>query len=301
MAVNIYKEQDFDWIDVVEPSRGELADIGKKYGLHYYSLIDSLDPDHLPKYEITNNIVFIIARIYDSSANGEADTIQQLTTKLAIFVGKDFVITIHRPELQCLQEACKDALKGKSKGIFDFICNVLKEVLLTFEPPGLVLSKLVDKYETELFMKKTPPDILSELYKVKRQSALIKRVLILSANILKKIDEHIVDERVQDPMLQDVIDLYTRIDIMYDHVVEDSNNLLNLYINLSSQKTNEVMRILTVFSVFFMPLTFIVGIYGMNFKYMPELSWMYGYPVVLLLMAVITTLILMWFKRKGWL
>jgi magnesium transporter len=301
MAVNIYKEQDFDWIDIVEPSHTELLDIGKQYGLHYFSLLDSLDPDHLPKYEITNNTVFIIARIYDKSADRNADTIQQLTTKLAIFVGENFVITIHRPELQCLQAACKDALEGKSLGIFDFLCNVLKEVLLTFEPPGMGLSGQVDSYEAELFMRKNPPDILNELYKVKRQSALIKRVLLLSGNILKKIDEHIVDEKVQDPMLQDVIDLYTRIDIMYDHVVEDSNNLLNLYINLSSQKTNEVVRVLTVFSVFFMPLTFIVGIYGMNFKNMPELFWSWGYPAVMILMGLITVLILIWFKRKGWL
>ncbi len=76
---------------------------------------------------------------------------------------------------------------------------------------------------------------------------------------------------------------------------------MNIYISFSSQKTNEVMKILTIFSVFFMPITFIVGIYGMNFDYMPELSKRWGYPIVLLIMAVVTVIIYQWFKRKKWL
>jgi magnesium transporter len=70
---------------------------------------------------------------------------------------------------------------------------------------------------------------------------------------------------------------------------------------LASQKTNEVMRILTVFSAFFLPLTFIVGVYGMNFQWMPELQVQYGYPAVMVFMALVTLLIFQWFKRKNWL
>ena len=76
---------------------------------------------------------------------------------------------------------------------------------------------------------------------------------------------------------------------------------MNIYISLSSQKTNEVMRVLTVFSVFFMPLTFIVGVYGMNFDFMPELRLKWGYPGVMLLMGFITFSIYVWFRRNGWL
>lgn len=301
MAVQIHREQGFEWINIVQPSQEELWEIGKKYGLHYHALKDSLDPDHLPKYEVANNIVFIIARVSDKYAHPDADTIQELTTKIAVFVGKDFVITVHRPELECLEEACKDALVGKSNSIFEFLCNVLQQVLLSYEPRAMQLSDLLDKYETRLFLRTKTPDILHNLYKLKREATVIKRMLTLSKNILDKIGAHIDDRPVQEPMLQDVMDLYLRLDIMFDHVAESANNLLNLYINLSSQKTNEVMRILTVFSVFFMPLTFIVGIYGMNFRYMPELRTSYGYPAVLVVMAGITVLIFIWFKRKKWL
>jgi magnesium transporter len=78
------------------------------------------------------------------------------------------------------------------------------------------------------------------------------------------------------------------------------NSLLNIYISLSSQKTNEVMRVLTVFSAFFLPLTFIVGVYGMNFEHMPELNHPIGYPLVWIAMTLITILIYRNFKKNGW-
>jgi magnesium transporter len=86
-----------------------------------------------------------------------------------------------------------------------------------------------------------------------------------------------------------------------DELVEDVNNLLSIQLALASHRTNEVVRVLTVFSVFFLPLTFIVGVYGMNFKYMPELSERWGYPAVLAGMAVVTVAIYIWFRRRGWL
>jgi magnesium transporter len=86
-----------------------------------------------------------------------------------------------------------------------------------------------------------------------------------------------------------------------DDLHENIHQLLNIYISLASQKTNEVMRILTVFSAFFLPLTFIAGVYGMNFHWMPELHQKYGYPAVIILMALVTLIIFQWFKRKNWL
>ena len=86
---------------------------------------------------------------------------------------------------------------------------------------------------------------------------------------------------------------------MYEEVDNSTNNLLNIYIGLASQRTNEIMRVLTIFSVFFMPLTFIVGIYGMNFQYMPELEMKAGaYPVTMLSMFLITVGIYIWFRKK---
>ncbi|MGE8378233.1 MAG: CorA family divalent cation transporter, partial [Sphingobacterium sp.] len=88
---------------------------------------------------------------------------------------------------------------------------------------------------------------------------------------------------------------------LYENLSENVAQLLNVFFNISSNHTNEIMRILTIFSVFFMPITFVAGVYGMNFKNMPELEWYYGYPIAMAIMVAISMAIYLWFKRKGWL
>jgi magnesium transporter len=86
-----------------------------------------------------------------------------------------------------------------------------------------------------------------------------------------------------------------------EELVEDVNNLLSIQLALASHRTNEVVRVLTVFSVFFLPLTFVVGIYGMNFDFMPELRQRWGYPAIIIGMGIVTLAIYTWFRRRGWL
>ena len=85
---------------------------------------------------------------------------------------------------------------------------------------------------------------------------------------------------------------------MNEESVDNSLHIINTYLSLSDQKNNEVVRLLTIFSVFFLPLTFIAGIYGMNFKFMPELNWQLGYGFALCLMAIVVIVIYLWFRRK---
>ena len=86
--------------------------------------------------------------------------------------------------------------------------------------------------------------------------------------------------------------------LVFDEVSEDANNLLNTYLSVNTQKSNDVMKLLTIFSAFFLPLTFIAGIYGMNFEHMPELKWPAGYFFTLGLMFAVAVIIYLWFRRK---
>ncbi len=100
---------------------------------------------------------------------------------------------------------------------------------------------------------------------------------------------------------KDIRDLHVEVLTLFDQINDDVNNLLNTYLSLAAQKTNDVMKVLTIFSVFFMPLTFIVGVYGMNFRHMPELNERWAYPGVLGLMLLITVILFFWMKHKKWL
>jgi magnesium transporter len=135
------------------------------------------------------------------------------------------------------------------------------------------------------------------LYYIKRQASISNKILMLMAEPIN----HIRTIPKDDPALQDVKDQQLKILTLYNQILEDVNNLMNLYMSFAAQKTNDVMKVLTIFSVFFMTLTFIAGIYGMNFKFMPELNKKWSYPAVIILMLIITVVIYQWFKRKKWL
>lgn len=291
-------EHGWEWIDVENPSAEELQQLGETYGLHPSSVRDCLQPEHLPKYEIANNIVFIITRIFDTKAHLEADTIQELTNKLSIFYHEKFVITIHRHPVDFISEIMEKYVEpGQIKKSANLLTRLVRSALRTFGTPADKLADDLDYYETKTFLQAKPVSLTKGLYHLKRKAAVSKRVLKLSEVIL----DNMRLQKLSSTEMQDMQDLYVHMVTLYDELNDSANHLVNTYISLSSQRTNEVMRVLTIFSVFFMPLTFIVGIYGMNFRFMPELNHLYGYPAVVLVMLLITAVIYVWFRRKGWL
>ena len=129
---------------------------------------------------------------------------------------------------------------------------------------------------------------------------MARQLLVLTRDILTMLRRQTAAGTADALLMQDTQDLQTKVETLYQQLDGAATNLMNLYLSLSSQRTNEAMRVLTVFSAFFLPLTFIAGIYGMNFAFMPELTWKLGYPGVLVSMVAIAGAIFVWFKRKNW-
>ncbi|RYY37072.1 MAG: magnesium transporter CorA [Sphingobacteriaceae bacterium] len=290
------KDNGFDWIDLTDPDHNELHNTAEKYKLHEELLDDSLQADHLPKYESMEHYVFMIFRIHTDIKTIQAETVQQLTHKVAIFYSKEFMVTIHRKPHALIDRLAADVKNGKCTSSFHLLNNIIKQCLITYEEPSIKLGRELEYYEEQIFLRSRKTPLLKGMYFLKRKVDLIRRMLILSYDIVDNIDAEEGDVNTRD-----MRDLYVRLQNIYDSLSDNINHLLSLYFNVSAQRTNETVRILTVFSVFFMPLTFIVGIYGMNFDFMPELKSHYGYPAVLGVMVIITLLIYFWFRRKGWL
>ena len=139
---------------------------------------------------------------------------------------------------------------------------------------------------------------LREIHRLKRQVTLCKRLLWRTVDVTQRM---VSNAGKAAALLRDVQENAESYHFYADELLDDANTLLNAQLALASQRTSEVMRVLTVFSVFFLPLTFIVGVYGMNFRYMPELYERWGYPAVVLVMAVVTFAIYRWFRVRGWL
>lgn len=288
----------YDWIDIIDPGEEELEKIAGQYGLHASSVADCLQPGHLPKYERFKGYTFVILRIYYPDKNKEADTVQEITNKIAIFISKEFIITIHRRHWQPIERINEERVKnGECKSTIHILNELVIWALRSYDVPGDELTRDIDYFEQQVFLTQRKVAMLRGLYFIKRRLDVIRRLLFLTYDIIDKIDP----PETSNAYTRDIRDLYVKQKSQYDSLSENANHLLNIYFNISGQRTNETMRVLTIFSVFFMPLTFIVGVYGMNFEHMPELHWKYGYPATMALMVVVIVAIYIWFKKKKWL
>jgi len=289
--------ENFEWIDVAQPTAEELADLAKRYHLHPHTVADCLEPDHLPKYEVTGETVFIITRKY-APRDDFADTIQELSSKVALFFSDDFLITIHRLPQTFLQDINdRYASKGLCHNVQSLVARIMEGVLQSYVKPGQALADEIDRFESLIFLKKSIPDLQENIYYIKRKAGVTKNIIKLTDEVITLLEK----KYGTSPEMEELWDMYTKVETLYDQVYSDAHALTGVYLAISAQRTNEVMRILTIFSVFFMPLTFIVGIYGMNFDWMPELRIWWAYPAVLASMLLIIVGIFVWFRWRRWL
>ena len=310
MVHTVYKSPagDFTWIDVAHPSDAEMSEIALEYGLHPTSVQDCLDPEHLPKIEAFDTMTFVIVRAYDDECSTEADSVQDLTRKVAIFIGAGFILTIHRtdqPFFVRLREqwgARQNAGKALPKaGVLyvSLLSEILKKVAGSYDKPLEQVEETIETFELSLFQDHHIRSLLKEIYFLKRRVSVFKRMLRHLLDIQQKLG--FLSDKATAPLWQDLRETLESDHFYADQLLEDLSGLMNLHISLASQRTNEVIRVLTLFSVFFLPLTFIAGIYGMNFDGMPELRHPFGYPIILGLMTLIVSGIYIWFRKKGWL
>ncbi|RZF59404.1 CorA family divalent cation transporter [Sphingobacterium corticibacterium] len=288
----------FDWIDISEPTLEDFETLRSKYQLHEASIKDCLQIGQLPKIEEFENYHFLIIRSIPAKFDNFSDTLTEITERISIFFSDKFVITVHRGNIEYLEKLADNFPFNKLSSSKLFINHLTSEALKTFE--NLVINKLntqLDSYEEMVFLNRRKKDFLRQLYYIKRQIDLIRIILTLYKDIVDFF--HL--SAFKNIYTQDLKDIYARSSTLYRNISENTAQLLSVYFNIESNHTNDIMRTLTIISVFFMPLTFIVGVYGMNFKNMPELEWYYGYPAVILAMAVLAALIYYWFKKRRWL
>jgi magnesium transporter len=281
--------ESFTWIDIEKANKKELEVIASKYNLNYFLIKDALDIGHLPKYEQLHQHDFFIFRAYTSNVRLNIDEIREMSNKIAFFIFDDKLITIHRAHFPFLNLEEEKDIK-----ISEFFLKIVGCMIDSFKTPTLEISDKITQIEKTIFLKDYRAVLIEELYYIKTQSRILKKIIsITEATILKSQDKYKVSY-----IYQDIQDTLLNLLTVNEESVDNSTHLMNTYLSLSDQKNNEVVRLLTIFSVFFLPLNFIAGVYGMNFSFMPELSWKLGYAFALCLMAIVVVVIYLWFRRK---
>jgi magnesium transporter len=294
----------FTWIAVTAPSAEELQAVAAEYGLHPLAVQDCLDPEHLPKYEKLGATTFVILRAFDESAAEDADTVHTLTRKVALFFDAKRLITISRAPQGFLE-----GLKGEPPRLLFpeepagsvHVLALVNGAIDTFWKPLADAEKRLTDMEPRTVKHRERPALIHELFHIKRRLNALRSTARHTLETVKKLTAPTEENLPASPRLTDARENAESLYFATDEIIEDVTNLLQLALAAADHDTNEVVRVLTVFSVFFLPLTFIVGVYGMNFDVMPELRWRFGYPLVWGFMLACCLSIYLWFRKKDWL
>lgn len=299
MRLDVLADEGCRWVDVIGPDHGELLALADEFGLPPSVVEDCLDPEHLPKYERFDGATFMIIRARDHAAPDDASTVQELTRKVAIFQRNGLILTVHRIDLAEIG-AIRDRFRAAAGTATQhaILAALVVAALDSYEKPLDTTQQVLDRFEEGVFEEDIPAPTLRDAFNLKRRVTLTRRIMFQTSHVLQKMSPP--TER-HDPLYQEMRETADAYLFWVEQLLDEVNQLLQLHLTMSSNKTNEVMRILTVFSAFFLPLTFIVGVYGMNFHFMPELNQRWGYPAVLALMLALCVGIFTWFRRRGWL
>lgn len=295
----IYRNDHCEWIDVEAPTPQDLLFLHERYKINQLLLEDTIDPNHLPKFEQDDDVKFFLMRENTELERSHLNTISDISTKLGVFLIGNIIITIHRMKNRSIYEFKKEILLPENKEVTaeKIALNLALKVMKSFDDESQNLMETMDNIENEIFLKNTnSPNQIRRLYKLKRKSGLNTRILNISADWVDKFKTlNLVDTQVTD--LQDK---HKDVIADFEHLNSQVINLISMFLALSDQKANQVMKVLAIYSMYFFPITFIAGIYGMNFENMPELRQPLGYFITLGVMAFIALLTFIYVRKKRW-
>lgn len=290
------------WVNLEGVGRVELLKrLGDCYGIHPLVLEDIANTDQRPKAEEYDNYLFVVLKMLTPLAAGAS------SEQVSLVLGDGWLLTFQEgldgDPFNPVRERLKNAKgRGRSQGA-DFLAYSLMDVII--DNYFLVLEQVADRIETmeEELMRDPSQRTLAEIYRLKRELLFIHKAIWPLREVINSMI------RRESALIKEPTLIYLR--DLYDHTIQVIetvetlrdmlSGMLDIYLSSVSNRMNAVIKVLTIIATIFMPLTFIVGLYGMNFKYMPELEWRWGYPAALLLMVLVTLGMLLFFRRKKWL
>ena len=276
--------------------------IGKHFNIHPLVLEDILHTDQRPKMEDLDEYIYIVARMLSLPVGGHEVGSEQLS----IVLGENVVITFQERPGDMFDPIRDRIRKGKGrvrKSGADYLAYLLLDTIV--DSCFMILEQfgdIIEGLEEDLFAHPTV-ESLHAIHHLKRESLALKRAVWPLREVISGL------QRAETPLVRDSTGMYLK--DVYDHTIQviDTiesqrdmvSGLQDLYLSTISNRMNEVMKVLTIIATIFIPLTFVAGIYGMNFENMPELGWEYGYFAALTVMAILGAIMVYFFRRNHWL
>jgi len=290
------------WINVDGIHDTEIIEkLGNGFGLHPLVMEDILHTGQRPKMDDYSDYIYIVLKMLYHDKNMEIDEEQ-----VSLILGSNFVISFQEDKegdvFNPIRERIRNG-KGRSRKMgADYLAYALMDAIV--DHYFTILEKLGEKIELleETLLTTPTPQTLQKIHQLKRELIFLRKSVWPLRDVVGGL------ERRESPLIKETTVIFFR--DVYDHTVrvidmietfrDMMSGMLDIYLSSINSRMNEIMKVLTIIATIFIPLTLIASIYGMNFKYMPELEWHWGYPVVLLTMAVLSILMLIYFRRKKW-
>jgi len=289
------------WADITETTEADGKFLEEGFGFHHLTVEDCISTQiHPPKIDAFKDYLFIV--VHGVNHVLESDIVE--TAELALFIGENFVISSHNSPLYSVsgvQQMIEDDTRPMMRGA-DFLAHAIIDALVDNVMPTIDrMTDFAEEIEIEV-IRRPQPNILDGILKLKRSALKVHRVMSPQRDVLNRLS------RGEFPLIKTEAQIFYR--DVYDHVVriadlnqmllDRADNSLAIYLSAVANRQNETMKVLSVVATIFLPLTLLAGIYGMNFDYMPELHWKWGYFTILGVIALVI-LVLMWrFWASGW-
>jgi magnesium transporter len=290
------------WINVDGVHEVEVVSrLGEYFGLHPLVIEDIVNTSQRPKMEDFEDYIFIVLKMLRRTQDGEVDAEQ-----VSIILGPNFVISFQeRPGdvFEPVRERIRKA-KGRIRKMgADYLAYALLDAVVdgyftVFEPYGDKTEDLADE-----LVGSPRPESLQTIHRLKRELIFLRRSVWPLRELLSNLvrTESGLVKKQTGLFLRDVYDHTIQIIDTIESLRDTVSGMLDIYLSSISNRMNEVMKVLTVIATIFIPLTFVAGIYGMNFDFMPELHWAWGYFGALGVMAAVAVVMVLYFRRKRWL
>jgi magnesium transporter len=291
------------WVDMPSPTVDDETVLLNVFHFHPLTVEDCRENRHYPKIEeFPDYIYFIVHGVRADTSSDRFNTIE-----LDGFLGPNYVITYHHDEFRSIN-AVKQLIRTSpiacKRGAGYLLHQILDRIVDFYSPVLDDFDNRIDELEARIFIgMSSNNEMLSEIMNIKRSVLRLRRISVKQLDILLRISRGEFDLIPQSllPFYRDIYDHLVRVADLAESYRDLITGLLDAHLSVVSNRLNEVMKVLTIFSAIMLPLTFIVGVYGMNFDNMPELHSRYGYFVIMGVMVVVALGMLTFFWKRGWL
>lgn len=289
------------WVDVTAPTDEDFALLVEQFGFHPLSIEDCARPHQRPKVEEYDGYYFIVIYEAELSKDGHELVLRELN----IFLGKNYVVTVHTRPLKALKTADRlwhEWTDRAAHGAALLAYLTLDAIVDDYSPLLDDMTEKLEVLEDKIF-EEFQPDVIEDIFRLKKQLVRLRRILVPLRDVFNVMlrREQPIFPRETYFYFQDVFDHVIRVAEAVENLRDMVSSTMDAYLSVSGNRMNTVMKRLTSISTILMSVTLVAGIYGMNFNLMPELKWKYGYAGALFSMVCIGFALYIYLRKIKWL